>query len=81
MGPVIKMLDPDTSQFNTLLMDVVKHGGRGSYPSDWWVDWDLINYEPELAEAITFTEKRKREAESPKIDWIEDQLFPRLSAA
>lgn len=45
MDPVISMLDPDTSQFTTMLMRVARVG-----------------------------------ADSTKTEWLEDELFPRLSA-
>jgi len=45
MDPVIAMLDPDTSQFTTMLMRVAR-----------------------------------KAAESTKVEWLEDELFPRLSA-
>ena len=45
MDPVIRMLDPDTSQFTTILMKL-----------------------------------SRREVSSTKVEWLEDQLFPRLSA-
>jgi hypothetical protein len=45
MDPVIAMLDPDVSQFTTLLMRVAR-----------------------------------QDAFSTKVEWLEDQLFPRLSA-
>ena len=45
MDPTIKMLDPDTSQFTTILMRVAR-----------------------------------RAAESTKVEWLEDELFPRLSS-
>jgi hypothetical protein len=78
MAPVLP--HTDASQFIDMLAQVLRHGGRGPYPSDWWVDWDLINYEPELAEAITFVEERKALAEAPVHYWREDQLMPRLCA-
>jgi hypothetical protein len=45
MDNEIKMLDPDTAQFTTLLMQVARSG-----------------------------------ADSTKVEWLEDQLFPRLSS-
>ncbi len=45
MDPTIKMLDPDTSQFTTMLMRVAR-----------------------------------KPAESTKVEWLEDELFPRLSS-
>jgi len=81
MSDVIATLDSDASQFATLLM---------KFPSetkDWrlWDDWDWQEWSDEVESALRFFD-RKYDAdcyikEYPKVNWLEDELFPRTAHA
>ena len=77
MGPVLAELDPDTTPFYTMLMRL-SHGPPPTWAErmaehrrqvEFWDDWDDIFPEP----------KEPRGLMGQKVEWLEDELFPRLT--
>lgn len=90
MSAAIRTLDPDVSQFTTMLMKLgsasfegydMRPGARwpitgdsGSWGDFEWIGWETAR--DKTREAIAYFEKQMRP--EPVISWMEDELFPRV---
>jgi len=79
ISDVVRELEPDTSQFTTMLMKLVARQEAYYYandPDNWGFDWT-----PEVSEQAKQAHDhflRQMDRNKP-VYWIEDELFPRLS--
>lgn len=79
MDSVIQELNPDTSQFTSMLMklsSINTAGSRGPSPDPRvWGDWSWkTEWEQRRDEALTHFEKQM--LPQTVIHWMEDELFP-----
>lgn len=82
MGSVITELTPNTSQFTTMLMKLGSASSEGSSLGGYrdprlWDDWRWTSeWEERRREAVAHFEKQMRP--EPVINWLEDELLPRV---
>jgi hypothetical protein len=78
MVPLISQIGPEASQFKSMLLRL---GGRPSKDSRLWDDWRWMEYSPEAYAALDWYEEQfggYSARTSPKVEWLEDELFPRV---
>jgi len=80
MDAAITMLDPITSSFTTMLMEAYRRPYAYRPSSSGWGDFDWIDTSVDAREALLAFERKAAEREAPTVHWLEDELFPRLSA-
>lgn len=82
MAATIRTLDPDVSQFSTMLMKLASASSEGASfggyrDSRLWDDWGWTSeWAERRKEAVAHFEKQMRP--EPVISWMEDTLFPRV---
>lgn len=81
MDPLITMLDPDMSQFSTMLMAL--SGPRRVKDARLWDDWLWQEWSDDAEAALRHYGGRELpqdyfvEAQPSKVEWLEDEMFPR----